>query len=45
MRETRNGNKFWLENLKRRDHMVNLDLDARIILRWDLTKMGCQVMD
>jgi hypothetical protein len=32
MGEMRNGNKFWSENLKGRDHMEDLHVDGKIIL-------------
>jgi hypothetical protein len=30
--------KFWLENLDRGDHLEDLDIDGRIILRWVLRR-------
>jgi hypothetical protein len=30
--------KFWLENLKGRDHSEDLDIDGLIILEWILGK-------
>jgi hypothetical protein len=30
--------KFWLENLKGRDHMDDLSIDERIKLEWILEK-------
>lgn len=30
--------EFWWENLKQTDHLQDLDLDVRIILRWILGK-------
>jgi hypothetical protein len=30
--------QFWLENLKGRDHLVDLGVDERIILDWVLEK-------
>jgi len=36
--ETRNSTKFWFGNLKGRDHLVDLDIDGRIILEWILGK-------
>jgi len=32
--------KFWLENLKGRDHSEDLDVDGRVILQWILQKYG-----
>jgi len=31
---------FWLENLKRRDHSEDLEVDEKIILEWILEKYG-----
>jgi hypothetical protein len=33
-RRMRNACKFWLENLKERDNLGNLDVDKRKILEW-----------
>jgi hypothetical protein len=30
--------KFWLENFKGRDHLENLGVDGRTILKWNLEK-------
>jgi hypothetical protein len=30
--------KFWLENLKRRDHLEDVSVDEKIILEWMLGK-------
>jgi hypothetical protein len=32
--------KFWLENLKGREHSENTDIGGRIILKWILQKQG-----
>jgi len=32
--------RFWLENLKGRDHLEDLGVDGRIILGWILRKKG-----
>jgi hypothetical protein len=32
--------KFWLENLKERDHFEDLGIDGKIILEWILGKEG-----
>jgi len=29
---------FWLENLKRRDHSEDIDVDGRTVLEWILGK-------
>jgi hypothetical protein len=29
---------FWLENLKGRDHLVDLGVDGKVILEWILGK-------
>jgi hypothetical protein len=34
----RNAYEILLENLKRRDHLENPDLDGRVILKWILRK-------
>jgi len=36
--------KFWLENLKRRDHLEELGVDGRIILEWILKKQGIKML-
>jgi hypothetical protein len=35
--------KFRLESLKGRDHLENLDVNERIILKWILMKYGGRV--
>jgi hypothetical protein len=32
--------EFWLENMRGRDHLEDLDIDERIILKWFLRKQG-----
>jgi len=34
---------FWLENLKRRDHLEDLGVDGKVILEWILGKYGGKV--
>jgi hypothetical protein len=36
MGEMKNTYKFWLKNLKGRDHSEDLDVDRKIILEWIL---------
>jgi hypothetical protein len=38
MREMRNRTKFWLDNLKGRDHLEDLGIDRKIILDWIIGK-------
>jgi hypothetical protein len=35
---------FWLESLKGRDHLDDLGVDGRIILKWILWKQGWRVL-
>jgi hypothetical protein len=35
--------KFWSQNLKGKDHLVELGVAGRIILRWMLMKQGVRV--
>jgi hypothetical protein len=37
--------KFWSEKLKGRDHLKNLDVEGRIILKYILAKSGGRDMD
>jgi hypothetical protein len=37
--------KFWLENLKGRDHSEDLDIDVRIISTWILGKHSGRVLN
>jgi hypothetical protein len=30
--------EFWLGNTKERDHLVDLDVEGRIILKWSVKK-------
>lgn len=32
--------ELWSEKLKRRDHLENLSVDERIVLKWNLMKLG-----
>jgi hypothetical protein len=34
---------FWLENLKRRDHLEDIGVDRNIIIDWMLRKKGGKV--
>jgi hypothetical protein len=43
MGQIRNEYKIWLESLKGRDHPEDLDIDGRIILKWNLRKLGWRV--
>jgi hypothetical protein len=38
MGEMRMCKKFWLQDLKGRDHSEDLDIDGKIILEWILEK-------
>jgi hypothetical protein len=35
--------KFWLENLKGKDHSEDLGIEGKIILEWILGKLGGKV--
>jgi hypothetical protein len=37
--------KFWLENIKGRDHSEDRDVDERMILNWILVKSGLESVD
>jgi hypothetical protein len=37
--------KFWLEDLKGRDHLEDLSIDRRIILEWILTEIEWEGVD
>jgi hypothetical protein len=39
------ANKFLLENLNGRNHLQDLYVDRRIILKWALKKIACEVVD
>jgi hypothetical protein len=39
----RMNTKFWLKNMKGRDHLEDLDIDRRIILEWILEKKEWKV--
>jgi hypothetical protein len=45
MIEWRGVYRFWWENLRQRDHLGDIGVDGRIILRWILQKMGCGCKD
>jgi hypothetical protein len=32
--------RFWQENLKGRDHSEDIDVDGKIISKWNLEKQG-----
>jgi hypothetical protein len=34
---------FWWENLKQRDHSETLDIDGRVILKWNLKEKDSMV--
>jgi hypothetical protein len=35
---------FWCGNLRERNHLEDLGVDGRIILKTDLQEVGCRVM-
>jgi hypothetical protein len=35
--------EFWLENLEGRNHLGDLSIDERIILKWILKKQGMRM--
>jgi hypothetical protein len=37
------GTRFWFENLTGRDHLGDLGVDVRILLKWNLKKMAFEV--
>jgi hypothetical protein len=41
----RNTSKFWLENLKGRDHLEDLHVDGRKIFKSDLRETGWEDVD
>jgi hypothetical protein len=43
MGEMRDALKFWWESLKGRDHLEDLDIDRRIILKCILGKYGVRM--
>jgi hypothetical protein len=38
MGQKRNAYPFWSENMEERDHLQDLGIDSRIILKWILNK-------
>jgi len=45
MEEMRNTIKFWLENLKGRDHAEDLGRDGKISLEWILRKQDVKLLN
>ena len=37
--------EFWCGNLREGDHLEVQGIDGRIILRWSLQEVGCEVMN
>jgi hypothetical protein len=45
LRTRRNHTKFQGEHLKGRDHLGDVSTNWRVILKMDLTEMGCEVVN
>jgi hypothetical protein len=45
MRKIRMHTEFWSGNLRVKDNFGDVDIDGRIVLRWDLKKIGREGMD
>jgi hypothetical protein len=45
MEDIRNASKFWTKNLKVSYYLGYIGINGRIIMKWILKNIGCEVVD